>query len=176
MGIRPGQVTTRSPRSAFGPGADLSIARIVALLLILLPIGAIGLVIHEASLGPSPAAEQIATFDPHALLGDSSPDFLPTPVAAIPPDANAAPPAPAADDQATTNPAGEQVKVANTGGIGAVLRASPPSGKQVAALRDGTLLQVIERQTLPDGSEWLHVTTPDGTQGWVYSKLVAPAN
>jgi hypothetical protein len=101
---------------------------------------------------------------------------LPTPVAAIPPDANAGPPPPSADDTAAapSDTTGEQVKIANTGGLGAILRSDPPKGRQVAALRDGTVLDVIEHQDV-DGSEWLHVRTPDGTEGWVFSKLVAPA-
>jgi hypothetical protein len=68
------------------------------------------------------------------------------------------------------------VKVANTGGDGAILRADPPRGRQVAALRDGTVLDVIEHRQMPDGSEWLHVRTPDGVEGWVFSRLTAPAN
>jgi SH3-like domain-containing protein len=35
------------------------------------------------------------------------------------------------------------------------------------------VLEVIEHQTLPDGSEWLRVRTPEGTEGWVFSRLVA---
>lgn len=178
MAIRAGHATTRSARYALGPGADLPIARIVAFLLILLPIGALWMVVNAARQGPSPAAIEIANFNPKSLLQDSTPHFLPTPVAAIPPDANAGPPSPAADDQAAAaaSNTGEVVKVANTGGVGAILRADPPKGPQVAALRDGTVLQVIERQTLSDGSEWLHVQTPDGAQGWVFSRLVGPAN
>ena len=63
--------------------------------------------------------------------------------------------------------------MANTGGVGAILRADPPKGRQVAALRDGTLLQVLEHRQLDDGSEWLRVKTPDGVEGWVFSRLVA---
>ena len=95
-------------------------------------------------------------------------------MAAIAAETNAGPPAPSADEQAPASPS-EQVKIANTGGVGAILRADPPKGRQVAALRDGTVLQVIEHQTLADGSEWLHVRTADGVEGWVYSRLVATA-
>jgi hypothetical protein len=178
MGLPAGHPTTRSPRYALGPGADLPIARIVAILLIVLPLAAIWLASNFARAAPSPAAEEIATFDPKSvLLSDQTPHFLPTPVAAIPPDTSTGPP-PSADDQsqATANSSVEQVKVANTGGVGAILRADPPKGRQVGALREGTVLQVIEHQTLPDGSEWLHVRTPDGLEGWVFSRLVTPAS
>lgn len=171
MAIRAGHATTRSARYALGPGADLPIARIVAILLILLPVAAIWLVLNAAKAPPSPAAEHIANFDPKTLLTDNTPHFLPTPVAALPPDANTGPPAPAADEPAAAPV--EQVKVANTGGAGAILRADPPKGKQIANLRDGTVLQVEEHQTLPDGSEWLHVKTAEGHDGWIFGRLTA---
>jgi hypothetical protein len=173
MAVRTGHVTTRSARYALGPGADLPIARLVALVLILLAVAAIWLAINAALSAPSPAVSEIANIDPSSVLGDTTPDFLPTPVAALPPAANAGPPAPAADEDTAADTATERVKVANTGGVGAILRADPPSGKQVGALRDGTVLDVLEHRTLPDGSEWLHVKTQDGTAGWIYSRLVA---
>src|SRR5205085_326175 len=126
--------------------------------------------------GPSAEAVGIATFNPKSLLQDNTPHFLPTPVAAMPPENNAGPPAPSADEQPAATTTGERVKVANTGRLGAILRADPPKGPQVAALRDGMTLQVIEHQQLPDGSEWLHVKTADGTDGWIFSRLVAPAD
>src|SRR5204863_3041244 len=120
-------------------------------------------------------AVDLANFNPRAVFSDSTPHFLPPPVAAIPAEANAGPPAPAADEETAAAAAPvEHVKVANAGGVGAILRADPPKGRQVAALRDGMLLQVIEHQQLPDGSEWLHVQAPDGTEGWVFSRLVVP--
>jgi len=94
----------------------------------------------------------------------------------LPAENNAGPPAPAADEQSAPDTTTERVKIANTGGVGAILRASPPKGQQVASLRDGTALTVIEHQTLPDGSEWLHVKTDQGAEGWVFSRLVASAD
>jgi hypothetical protein len=176
MAVRAGHATTRSARYALGPGADLPIARFVALLLIGLSVAAVWFAFNAWTAAPSPAVTDITNFDPSSVLGDTSPDFLPTPVAALPPAANSGPPAPAADEATAPDTTTEQVKVANTGGIGAILRADPPSGKQVAALRDGTLLNVVEHRTLPDGSEWLHVKTQDGAEGWVYSRLVAAAD
>lgn len=170
-----GHATTRSEKYSLGPGADLPIARIVALLLILLPIGALWILVNWAKAGPSPAAVEVANFNPRAMLSDQTPHFLPTPVAAMPAEANTGPPAPAADEQAQSPAAVEHVKIANTGGAGAILRADPPRGKQVAALRDGMVLQVLEHQQLPDGSEWLHVRTADGVEGWVFSRLAVPS-
>ncbi|MBV9322695.1 MAG: SH3 domain-containing protein [Chloroflexi bacterium] len=174
MAIRAGHATTRSARYALGPGADLPIARIVAFALILLMVGAVWLAFRAATAAPSPTAVDISSFDPGSVLADDSPHFLPTPVAALPADVDSGPPPPPPDDQSTPDTAtSDRVKVANTGGLGAILRADPPSGKQVTALREGTVLDVIDRKTLPDGSEWLQVKTADGTQGWVYSRLVS---
>jgi hypothetical protein len=169
MAVRASHATTRSARYALGPGADLPVARLVAIVLIVLPLLAIWLVFKAATAGPSPAAAEVASFDPRTVFSDTTPHFLPTPVAAMPPDVNSGPPPPTQDEQ----PASERVKVANTGGLGAFLRADPPTGKQVAALRDGTVLDVIEHRTLPDGSEWLHVKTQEGVEGWIFSRLVA---
>ena len=172
-----GHATTRSERYSLGPGADLPVARIVALLLILLPIGALWVVSNVAKAGPSAAAVEVANFNPRTMFADQTPHFLPPPVAAKPAEANAGPPAPAVVEQpAPASVSAERVKIANTGGAGAILRADPPRGRQVAALRDGTDLQVLEHQQLPDGSEWLHVKTAEGAEGWVFSRLVAPAD
>jgi hypothetical protein len=175
MVIRAGHATTRSARYALGPGADLPIARIVALLLVLLPVGAWLVASNLAKAGPSPEAQEIATFNPKTLFADTTPHFLPTPVAAIPAEGNAGPPAPAESEATAADSGVERVKVANTGGAGAILRADPPRGRQVAGLRDGTVMQVVDRQQI-EGSEWLHVKTADGVEGWVFSRLVAPVD
>jgi SH3 domain-containing protein len=172
MAVRTQHVTTRSPRYALGPGADLPIARIVALCLLAIPVLAFFLIKSLASAGPSPEAQQIASINPRTLFSDNTPHFLPPPVAALPPEQDAGPPSPAADEPTADT---EQVKVANTGGVGAILRAEPPSGRQVAGLRDGQVLTVLEHRTVGD-SEWLHVKTRDGNvEGWVYGRLVGPA-
>ncbi|GAC1318205.1 MAG: hypothetical protein NVSMB2_12760 [Chloroflexota bacterium] len=64
---------------------------------------------------------------------------------------------------------GERITIGNTGGRGAVLRAEPVSGQAVAALRDGQVLDVLERQTVAGSSEWIRVRTSDGREGWVTS-------
>jgi hypothetical protein len=176
MASRAGHATTRSARYALGPGAELPVARIVAIMLILLPVAAIWLAMNAAKAGPSETAVEVANFNPRSLLTDSTPHFLPTPVAALAPEQNSGPPPPAADEQTAPDTQTEHVKVTNTGGVGAILRADPPKGRQVGTLRDGTVLQVIEHQQLPDGSEWLHVKTADGVEGWIFSRLVASAD
>ncbi|HET6317610.1 MAG TPA: SH3 domain-containing protein [Chloroflexota bacterium] len=172
MAVRTSHVTTRSSKYALGPGADLPIARIVAVVLLVLPIAAWFLATREARQGPSEAAMQIASFNPKQAFSDNTPHFLPPPVAAVPADTDAGPPPPAASEAAPADTL-ERVKVANTGGLGAILRADPPRGRQLAALRDGQQLEVLDRQTVDD-SEWLHVRTADGTEGWIFSKLVGP--
>jgi hypothetical protein len=173
MAVRTSHVTTRSARYALGPGADLPIARIVAVLLLVLPMVAFWLVTQKIKEGPSPEAVQLANFDPKKAFADNTPHFLPKPVAALPAENGAGPPAPAESEQPPADIT-ERVKVANTGGAGAILRAEPPRGRQLAALRDGQVLELLERQTVGD-AEWLRVKTAEGVEGWIFSRLVAPA-
>jgi hypothetical protein len=174
-------VTTRGERYALGPGADLPVARIVAVALIVLAVAALFAIANAARSGPSEGARDLAAVasNPRSLLVDNSPHFLPTPVAALPPEANAGPPAPADTEADSAAPAQaaktEQVKVANTGGVGAILRAEPPRGRQVAALRDGIQLEVLEHRQVDD-ADWLRVRTPDGQEGWIFSRLAAPVD
>jgi hypothetical protein len=173
MGLRAGHATTRSAQYALGPGADLPIARIVALLLILLPVVAWFVISNQVNSRPSQEAKDVANFNPRSMFADNTPHFLPTPVAALPAETNVGPPAPAVSEETSSASLSERVKVANTGGAGAILRADPPRGRQVAGLRDGTVLQVEEHRQLDDGSEWLRVKTPEGVEGWVFARLVA---
>lgn len=173
MAVRTSHVTTRSARYALGPGADLPIARIVAVLLLVLPITAFLIASNQAKQGPSEEARQIAAFNPKQIFSDNTPHFLPKPVAAMPADADAGPPAPAASEPEPAQTT-ERVKVANTGGVGAILRAEPPRGRQIAALRDGQVLEVLEHRTVAD-SDWLRVKTTEGAEGWIFARLVGPA-
>src|SRR5690349_276547 len=107
MAVRTQHVTTRSPRYSLGPGADLPIARLVVLFLLVVPVVAFMLVSNMAKAGPSDEAKQIAAINPRQLFADNTPHFLPTPVAAIAPEQGAGPPAPAAQEP-TTPDTGEQ--------------------------------------------------------------------
>src|ERR671930_633407 len=125
MAVRSQHATTRSPRYSHGPGADLPIARLVVLCLLGVPLLAYLIIQSVAHEGPSPEAQQLASLNPRTLFSDNTPHFLPTPVAALPPVEDTGPPAPAADEPSADSGGAELVKIANTGGVGAILRANP---------------------------------------------------
>jgi len=172
MAVRTGHVTTRSARYSLGPGADLPIARVVVLLLIIVPLVGYYIASDQAKAPPSEEAKLIANFNPRQAFADNTPHFLPAPVAAVSEEENTAPAEPTPTEQAQPEATGP-VKVVNTGGIGVTLRAAPESGRHLATLRDGLLLDVLERKQIGD-TEWLRVRAPDGTEGWVFARLVSP--
>lgn len=98
-----------------------------------------------------------------APLDDSVPPTLSPPVATA---------TAAATPQPT--PTGERVVIGNTGGLGAVLRADPVSGRPVGALRDQQVLDVLERRSVAGSGDWVHVRTADGTEGWVTGIVARP--
>jgi hypothetical protein len=106
---------------------------------------------------PTPAKSRFAPLD------DSVPPTLSPPVAT----ATAAP-------SPRPTPTGERVVIGNTGGIGAVLRADPVSGKPLASLREQQVLDVLERRNVPGSGDWVHVRTSDGQEGWVTSIVARP--
>ena len=71
-------------------------------------------------------------------------------------------------------PTGERVVIGNTGGLGAVLRADPVTGRAVSALREQQVLDVIERRNIPGSGDWVHVRAPDGSEGWVTARAALP--
>jgi hypothetical protein len=99
-----------------------------------------------------------------APLDDSVPPTLAPPAAT----ATAAP-------SPRPTPTGERVVIGNTGGIGAVLRADPVSGRPVASLREQQVVDVLERRNVPGSGDWVHVRTADGMEGWVTSIVARPA-
>lgn len=74
-----------------------------------------------------------------------------------------------------TAPPPHRLVVANTGGIGVVLRSAPQTGSRLTALDDGTLLIEIGPATTVGGEAWLHVRAPDGTEGYVAARYTADA-
>jgi hypothetical protein len=69
---------------------------------------------------------------------------------------------------------GERIVIANTGGLGAVLRSDPVTGKPVAALREQQVVDVLEHRNVPGSGDWVHVRTSDGTEGWVTGVVAQP--
>ena len=136
---------------------------------------ALALVTMLAGLGPSEPEQRLAGLTVRQLLAGSTEHFLPTPVTVLAREPNTGPPAVSSQAGVTAGmDAGDRVEVINTGGLGALLRAEPPNGRFVASLRDGQVLQVLERRTVAD-AEWLRVRTGEGAEGWVFALLVAPA-
>jgi hypothetical protein len=87
-----------------------------------------------------------------------------------------APPAVTATSAATPRPTatGERISIGNTGGVGAILRADPVSGKPVAALHEQQVLDVLERRTVPGSGVWVRARTSDGVEGWVTGVVALP--
>jgi SH3-like domain-containing protein len=73
----------------------------------------------------------------------------------------------------TPGATGEQVRIANTGGIGVALRNSPRDEDRLpSGLRDGTQVVVVERS----GADWARVRSGSGQEGWVPTRYLAAAN
>lgn len=157
-----------------GPGLERPVARAVAAAVLGLGAVAFGLVQAFSAAGPSREALQLGQLNPLQLIQDQQPHFLATPVAAIPAEPDATPP-PSPTDQVPDGTAVDQVKVVDPGGAGVLLRSAPSDGKLVASLRNGEVLQVLERQTVDDVA-WLRVRTSSGAEGWVFGGLVLPAS
>jgi hypothetical protein len=87
-----------------------------------------------------------------------------------------APPASSATAAPTPRPTptGERIMIANTGGLGAVLRADPVTGKPVAALHEQQVVDVLEHRDVPGSGDWIHVRTSDGVEGWVTGVVARP--
>jgi len=127
---------------------------------------------------PAPASGvTFATPEPAFRLLDPTPGpterFLaldPTPPPTL------SPPVATATAVPTSRPAptGERVVIGNTGGIGAVLRADPVTGRPVAALREQQVVDVLERRNVPGSGDWVHVRTADGLEGWVTAIVARP--
>jgi hypothetical protein len=69
------------------------------------------------------------------------------------------------------------LRVANTGGQGARLRAGPsPEADPISVLEDGTLVQPIGPGIERGEQRWRLVRVEDGSQGWIAGDLLAPAD
>src|SRR5690348_10412240 len=63
--------------------------------------------------------------------------------------------------------------IANTGGVGVYVRATPNRADRLRAYADGTSLQVLPDEVDGDGEHWLHVRTQDGLEGYVPAMYVS---
>jgi hypothetical protein len=75
---------------------------------------------------------------------------------------------------ALPTPTGERIVIQNTGGLGAVLRSDPVTGKPVAALREQQVLDVLEHRDVPGSGDWIRVRTSEGVEGWVTGVVTRP--
>jgi len=67
---------------------------------------------------------------------------------------------------------GERMRVANTDGVGVVLRKSPrDDDRTTRGLMDGASVSVLERT----GSDWVHVHADNGQDGWIPTRYVVAA-
>ena len=107
---------------------------------------------------PTPAARSRI-----APLDDSIPPTLAPPVATATPKATVRP-----------TPTGERIIIGNTGGVGAVLRSDPVTGRPISALREQQVLDVLERRNIPGSGDWVRVRTADGVEGWVTGLVALP--
>jgi hypothetical protein len=124
------------------------------------------------ALGSAPAAPTPFRLADPTPAPQTKPRFAPV-EEPPPPTLAPAPTTTAARPVAIPTPTGERVIVTNTGGIGAVMRAEPVRGRQVASLREQVELTVLERRTV-DGGEWLRVRTAEGQEGWVLGLVARP--
>jgi hypothetical protein len=87
-----------------------------------------------------------------------------------------APPAMTATPAATPWPTstGERIVIGNTGGVGAVLRSDPVTGRVVSSLREQLIVDVLERRSVAGSGEWVRVRTSEGVEGWVIGLVALP--
>jgi hypothetical protein len=127
---------------------------------------------------PAVSDQQGATATPGFRLTDPTPTTGRARFGALveTPPPTLAPPAVVATSAATPRPTvtGERVSIGNTGGLGAVLRSDPVTGRPVAALREQQVLDVLERRTVAGSGVWVRVRTSDGVEGWVTGLVALP--
>jgi SH3-like domain-containing protein len=100
--------------------------------------------------------------------------WVPSAQVAVDGEARLAAPTPAAIQVGLTPaaPNAERLKIANTDGVGVVLRNSPrDTDRSRTGLVDGAVVSVVDRS----GSDWVHVKADNGADGWVPARYVVPA-
>jgi hypothetical protein len=136
----------------------------------LLPILLLGTLVACRPAGPTESAPPSVVASPVTAQAPSppplaSPSPSPVPITQPSPAAAVAPPAP-------TGPA--RVRVANTEGQGANMRAEPgQSGERVKTVREGAELDIAGPDREVEGAPWRNVRDPsDGASGWILGELL----
>ena len=88
--------------------------------------------------------------------------------------ATAASSANASPSSASTAPAGQQGRIANTGGTGANVRAQPQVNSDLLhVIYDGETVELIGvEERGADGRGWRNIRTASGVQGWIVAEYV----
>jgi hypothetical protein len=122
--------------------------------------------------GPVGAAPTPAFRLPDPTPGSARPRFAP--LEETPPPTLALPVAVAQVATPQPSPTGERIVIGNTDGVGAILRSEPVTGAPVAALREGLVLDVLERRSVAGSGDWVRVRTTTGAEGWVTGLAALP--
>ena len=84
---------------------------------------------------------------------------------------------PGGSTQLSNTTGGQRVKVANTGGTGVRLRATPSKTGQIATvLPEGTTLTIVGDDKQADGLTWRNVQGPGDGKGWVAADYLVPVS
>jgi len=167
------EVTIRSRRSvsyeqtvAIQQGVAERLNRTVSLLLTVIPTTQLDPFVpptptptstRTPTPGPSPTPTATSTNTP-----TPTPTSTPTPTATHTPT-----PTP------TFTPTPISARIANTGGVGVLMRDAPGrQGKIVAALSEGTRVQILYRRETIGGDEWVEVRDLLGRTGWMMLRFL----
>jgi uncharacterized hydrophobic protein (TIGR00271 family) len=169
------EVAIRSPRSvsyeqtvAIQKGIAQRINRTVSLLLTVIPTTQLDPFVPPTPTptstrtptptpGPSPTPTATSTNTP-----TSTPTSTPTPTATHTP-----------TPTSTFTPTPISARIANTGGIGVLMRDAPGrQGKVVTALSEGTPVHILYRRETIDGDEWVEVRDVLGRTGWMMLRFL----
>jgi len=150
-------------------------------------IGAVAITTLTAGCQASVSTEQSPTPipvspPPPAAVVSGAPAILPhEPTVAVIPTATAVTEAPPASPQAESPLADsspsplQRLRVVNTGGSGANLRAEPSSqAERIKTLLDGALLDLLDPGREVGGTSWRQVRDEAGATGWVSAEFLAP--
>ena len=168
-------VAIRSPRSvsyeqtvAIQQGIAKRINRTVSLLLTVIPTTQLDPFVPPT---PTPTSTRTPTLTPGPSptpTATSTNTPTPTPTSTPTPTATHTPtPTP------TFTPTPISARIANTGGVGVLMRDAPGrQGKIVAALSEGTRVQILYRRETIGGDEWVEVRDLLGRTGWMMLRFL----